>query len=116
MILNWIPCGVQFVPLTNLYPQMGRNMLLIVLTRRGFCGLYRVFRLRRRSPKGFKEIARVANEGGDVARVAREQLEQSLGRPVVTGQKAFDYIHPIEDAEAKVLPKGKNTPDKNTEK
>ena len=71
---------------------------------------------KQRSPKGFKENARVASEGGDVARVAREQLEQSLGRPVVTGQKASDYIHPIEDAEAKVLPKGKNTPDKNTEK
>ena len=71
---------------------------------------------KQRSPKGYKENARVANEGGDVARVAREQLEQSLGRPVVTGQKASDYIHPIEDAEAKVLPKGKNTPDKNTEK
>ena len=71
---------------------------------------------KQRSPKGFKENARVASEGGDVARVAREQLEQSLGRPVVTGQKASDYIHPIEDVEAKVLPKGKNTPDKNTEK
>ena len=59
---------------------------------------------KQRNPKGFKENARVAGEGGDVARVAREQLEQSLGRPVVTGQKASDYIHPIEDAEAKELP------------
>ena len=59
---------------------------------------------KQRSPKGFKENARVASEGGDVAKVARKQLEQSLGRPVVTGQKASDYIHPIEDAEAKVLP------------
>ena len=59
---------------------------------------------KQRSPKGFKENARVANEGGNVANVARKQLEQSLGRPVVTGQKASDYIHPIEDAEAKVLP------------
>lgn len=62
---------------------------------------------KQRNPKGFKENARVASEGGDVAKVARQQLEQSLGRPVVTGQKASDYIHPIEEAEAKVLPKGK---------
>ena len=64
---------------------------------------------KQRNPKGFKENARVAGEGGDVAKVARQQLEQSLGRPVVTGQKASDYIHPIEDAEAKVLPKRKKT-------
>ena len=62
---------------------------------------------KQRNPKGFKENARVAGEGGDVAKVARQQLEQSLGRPVVTGQKASDYIHPIEEAEAKVLPKRK---------
>lgn len=62
---------------------------------------------KQRNPKGFKENARVAGEGGDVAKVARQQLEQSLGRPVVTGQKASDYIHPIEDAEAKELPKRK---------
>ncbi len=67
---------------------------------------------KQRNPKGFKENARVAGEGGDVAKVARQQLEQSLGRPVVTGQKASDYIHPIEDAEAKVLPKRKKK-DKN---
>ncbi|MBO7546108.1 MAG: Bro-N domain-containing protein [Paludibacteraceae bacterium] len=67
---------------------------------------------KQRNPKGFKENARVAGESGDVAKVARQQLEQSLGRPVVTGQKASDYIHPIEDAEAKVLPKRKKK-DKN---
>ena len=60
---------------------------------------------KQRSPKGFKENARVANEGGNVANVARKQLEQSLGRPVVTAQKASDYIQPIEEAEAKELPK-----------
>ena len=60
---------------------------------------------KQRSPKGFNENARVASEGGDVAKVARQQLEQSLGRPIVTGQRASDYIHPIEDAEAKELPK-----------
>ena len=60
---------------------------------------------KQRNPKGFKESARVAGEGGDVAKVARKQLEQSLGRPVVTAQKASDYIQPIEEAETKELPK-----------
>ena len=62
---------------------------------------------KQRSPKGFNENAKVAHEGGNVANVARKQLEQSLGRPVVTAQKASDYIQPIEEAEAKVLPRGK---------
>lgn len=62
---------------------------------------------KQRNPQGFIENARVAGEGGDVAKVARQQLEQSLGRPVVTGQKASDYIHPIEDADAKELPEDK---------
>jgi len=60
---------------------------------------------KQRSPKGFNENAKVAHEGGNVANVARKQLEQSLGRPVVTAQKASDYIQPIEEAEAKELPK-----------
>ena len=59
---------------------------------------------KQRSPKGFNENAKVAHEGGNVANVARKQLEQSLGRPVVTTQKASDYIQPIEEAEAKELP------------
>ena len=59
---------------------------------------------KQRSPKGFNENAKVAHEGGNVANVARKQLEQSLGRPVVTAQKASDYIQPIEEAEAKELP------------
>lgn len=64
---------------------------------------------KQRSPKGFNENAKVAHEGGNVANVARKQLEQSLGRPVVTAQKASDYIQPIEEAEAKELPKATKT-------
>ncbi len=59
---------------------------------------------KQRSPHGFNENAQVAHEGGNVAMVARQQLEQSLGRSVVTSQKASDYIKPIEQAEAKELP------------
>ena len=59
---------------------------------------------KQRSPQGFNENAHVAHEGGNVAKVARQQLEQSLGRSVVTAQKASDYIRPIEQADAKELP------------
>lgn len=57
-----------------------------------------------RNPKGFKANAAVAKEGGDVARVARQQLEASLGRSVISNQKASDYIHPIEEVKAQELP------------
>lgn len=59
---------------------------------------------KQRNPQGFDENAHVANEGGKVAKVARQQLEQSLGRSVVTAQKASDYIRPIEQAKAQELP------------
>jgi 1,6-anhydro-N-acetylmuramate kinase len=59
---------------------------------------------KQRSPRGFKENARVAGEGGRVAKVARQQLEQSLGRSVVTAQKASDYIIPLEQAQSQELP------------
>lgn len=68
---------------------------------------------KQRSPQGFKENARVAGDGGQVAKVAREQLEQSLGRPVVTAQKASDYIKPIEQAQALELPEDAKIPRKD---
>lgn len=62
-----------------------------------------------RNPKGFKANAAVAKEGGDVARVARQQLEASLGRSVISNQKASDYIHPIEEVKAQELPFDEDT-------
>lgn len=35
---------------------------------------------------------RVAREGGDVAREARETMEKRLGRSVVSKERASDYI------------------------
>jgi uncharacterized protein (DUF1499 family) len=67
---------------------------------------------KQRSPKGFKANARIAQEGGVVAKVARKQLEQSLGRNVVTSQKASDYIKPIEDAKIEELPLDNDTNEK----
>lgn len=49
-----------------------------------------------RNPKGFNANAAVAKEGGKVARVAREQLEASLGKSVITSKRASDYL-PLKD-------------------
>ena len=61
---------------------------------------------RQRNPKGFEASKRTAQDGGDVAKVARVQLEKQLGRSVISPSKASDYLAPIEDADAKVLPEG----------
>ena len=52
-----------------------------------------------RNPKGFQANAAVAKEGGKVARVAREQLEASLGKSVITSKRASDYL-PSKDTPA----------------
>ena len=46
------------------------------------------------NPKGFGANAAVAKEGGKVARVARQQLEASLGRSVISNKRASDYLPP----------------------
>lgn len=50
-----------------------------------------------RNPKGFMQNAQVAKSGGSVAKAARTQLEEQLGRSVITSAKASDYILPQED-------------------
>ncbi|TNH04628.1 phage antirepressor protein [Testudinibacter sp. TR-2022] len=42
-------------------------------------------------PQGFDENREVAKRGGNVAKVARESLEQETGKSVVTQQKAIDF-------------------------
>lgn len=46
------------------------------------------------NPKGFSANAAVAKEGGKVARVARQQLEASLGKSVISNKRASDYLPP----------------------
>lgn len=60
---------------------------------------------KKRNPQGYTENAQVAKEGGDVAKVARENLEQRLGESVVTDKKAIDYIHPSDELD---FPKDEN--------
>ena len=52
---------------------------------------------KRESPKGFAENAQVAERGGNVAHVAREQLEKELGDTVISKQRAVNFITPPEE-------------------
>ena len=63
---------------------------------------------RQSNPQSMAESQRIAKEGGEVAREARETMERRLGRSVVSSERASDYIRPIED-------KGQNTQPKEDE-
>ena len=50
-----------------------------------------------RNPQGLTENARIAKEGADVAKAAREDVEKRLGRSVVSSEKAINYIQSPEE-------------------
>lgn len=50
-----------------------------------------------RNPKGLVENAYVAKDGAEVARNARADIEQRLGRSVISGEKAIDHIKPHDE-------------------
>ena len=52
---------------------------------------------REKNPKGLSENALVANDGAEVARTAREDLEKRLGHSIVSSEKAIDYIQSKEE-------------------
>ena len=53
---------------------------------------------KQRNPNGFLEQSKVAKDGGSVAKVARNQLEEQLGRSIISKEKASDYLlSPIAD-------------------
>jgi len=64
---------------------------------------------RQRNPKGFDESRQTAQAGGRIAKNARHDLEKELGHSVVSPAKASDYLAPVEDTEAKELPKETST-------
>ena len=64
---------------------------------------------RQRNPKGFQESQQTAQAGGKIAKNARKDLEKELGHSVISSAKASDYLAPVEDAEAKELPKETST-------
>lgn len=54
---------------------------------------------KQRNPKGFMGQTKVAKDGGSVAKVARQQLEEQLGRTIISKEKASDYLLPSADDE-----------------
>ena len=52
---------------------------------------------KQQDPKGFKEQTKIAKDGGSVAKAARHQLEEKLGRTVISPSNAKDYLSTIDD-------------------
>ena len=50
-----------------------------------------------RNPQGYNESASIAHEGGEVADVARQNLEHRLGRSVVSSQRAVNFTSPPDE-------------------
>lgn len=55
---------------------------------------------KQKNPCGFAESAKIAKEGGSVAKAARKQLESKTGKSAISSSKASDYLlPPTEDNE-----------------
>ena len=50
-----------------------------------------------KNPKGFAQSAKIAKEGGSVAKAARKQLESKTGKSAISSEKASDYLLPADD-------------------
>ena len=51
----------------------------------------------RENPQGFQENAQIAQRGGNVAHVAREQLEHELGTTVISNKRALRFTNPPDE-------------------
>ena len=56
---------------------------------------------KQKNPRGFAESAKIAKEGGSVAKAARNQLESKTGKSAISSSKASDYLLPPTDNEEK---------------
>ena len=56
---------------------------------------------KQKNPRGFAESAKIAKEGGSVAKVARKKLESKTGKSAISSSKASDYLLPPTDNEEK---------------
>ena len=67
------------------------NMTNVELMLNGLAEAAATEMSKRENPKGFVENANIAHRGGNVAHVAREQLEQELGESVVSSKRAVNF-------------------------
>jgi hypothetical protein len=51
----------------------------------------------RENPQGFSKNAEIAQRGGNVAHVAREQLEHELGTTVISDKRALHFTNPPDE-------------------
>lgn len=49
---------------------------------------------KQKNPKGYTQSAKIAKEGGSVAKAARKQLESKTGKAAILSSKASDYLLP----------------------
>ena len=73
------------------------NMTNIELMLNGLAEAAATEMSQRENPKGFTENARVAQRGGHVANVAREQLEHELGGTVISNKRAINFTAPPDE-------------------
>ena len=52
------------------------------------------------NPKGFRQSAKVAHEGGKIAGETRAKIESQTGRSIVSKERATDYLPPADRWEA----------------
>ena len=73
------------------------NMTNVELMLNGLAEAAATEMSKRENPKGFAENANIAHRGGNVAHVAREQLEQELGESVISSKRAVNFTTPPEE-------------------
>ena len=62
---------------------------------------------KKHKPKGLKENRKIAKSGGEVAKIAREDLENKLGETIISKENQLNYKY-IDDSQLLDSKKGKN--------
>ena len=73
------------------------NMTNVELMLNGLAEAAATEMSKRENPKGFAQNANIAHRGGNVAHVARKQLEQELGSSVISDKRALNFTQPPEE-------------------
>lgn len=73
------------------------NMTNVELMLNGLAEAAATEMSKRENPKGFAQNANIAHRGGNVANVARKQLEQELGDSVISSKRALNFTQPVEE-------------------
>ncbi len=73
------------------------NMTNVELMLNGLAEAAATEMSKRENPKGFAANANIAQRGGNVAHVARKQLEKELGDTVISSKRAMNFTRPPEE-------------------